>query len=199
MTDNSLFDDYIKKIRESIRELQSCYDRLLDRIEKFLVEEILGEKNLSFDEYKRIIGNRYSLLKEHMLIPNQTALLVRLRSTLDRNAWIDSICHVLMKKKLELIKDKEESIFKEKLQSSLQDLDNMIDLSKYAKEDEVEQLVKVDISTLSEGTIDNIISIPKVLDDDTLDRMNNVAKALGKNKNLNKFILVNLLKKQFDE
>ncbi|MAE83940.1 MAG: hypothetical protein CMB80_14460 [Flammeovirgaceae bacterium] len=199
LKDQDQFDEYIQKIRAAIRNLQSCFDQLLDRIELFLSEELLGKKNLEFAEYKSLIEQRFSSLKEHMLIPKQTALLIRLRTPLDdRNSWINSICHVVMGKNLELIKDKEEVIFKEKLRSSFQELDNMVVLEKERKNDQ-EKLLKIDISSLEEGTKGQVIRIPNELNDEALDTMNNVKKALGKNKNLNKFILLNLLKQQLDD
>ncbi|MEO9475521.1 MAG: hypothetical protein ABJG41_08300 [Cyclobacteriaceae bacterium] len=199
LNDHEQFDEYIQKVRAAIRNLQSCFDLLLDRIELFIVEELLQKKSIEFAEYKSIIEKRYSLLKEHMLIPKQTALLVRLKSPLDdRNSWINSICHVVMGKNLELLRDKEEDIFKEKLQKAFQELDNMVVLQKEKNHDQ-EKLLKIDISSLEEGTKEQIIRIPDKVDDETLDTMNNVKKALGKNKNLNKFILLNLLKQQLDD
>ena len=199
LKDQNLFRDYIKKIREAIRELQTCYDHLVDRIELFTVQELLGEKELDFPAYKERIEKRFSNLKEHMLIPKQSGLLVRLRTPLnDRESWINSICHVIIGKKLDLIIDKEEDIFKEKLRKEFQGLDNMTKLTKESKNGK-EKVLKIDISSLEEGTSEQVIRYPDELDDEALDTMNNVKKALGKNKNLNKFILVNLLKQQLDD
>ncbi|MEQ8924220.1 MAG: hypothetical protein RLO81_00320 [Fulvivirga sp.] len=194
-----LFDEYILKLRGAIRDLQSCFDQLVDSVEKFIVTELLDEKQLTFQEYKSRIEKRFANLREHMLRPQQTALLVRLRSTLDdRNSWINSICHVVMGKSLELLRDKDEELFKDKLGQAFQELDNLLVVSKASKYGN-ERVLKVDITSLEDGTKGQIIHVPEELDDKALDMMNNIKKALGRNKNLNKFILLNLLKQQLDD
>jgi hypothetical protein len=194
-----LFDEYILKLRGAIRDLQGCFDQLLDSIEKYIVTELLGEKQLSFQEYKAKIEVRFSKLKEHMLRPQQTALLIRLKSPLDdRNSWLNSICHVVMGKSLEMLRDKEEELFKEKLGKAFRELDNFVVLTRESKSGK-EKMLKIDITSLEEGTKEQIIRLPNELNDEALDMMNNIKKTLGKNKNLNKFILVNLLKQQLDD
>lgn len=199
LKEDELFDEYILKLRGAIRDLQGCFDQLIDSIEKYIVTELLNEKQLAFSEYKEKIELRFTKLKEHMLRPQQTALLIRLRSPLDdRNSWINSICHVLMGKSLEMLRDKEEELFKEKLGAGFRELDNFVVLTKESKSGK-ERMLKIDITSLEEGTKEQIIRLPNELDDEALDTMNNVKKTLGKNKNLNKFILVELLKQQLDD
>jgi len=199
LASEELFDEYIVKLREAIRDLQGCFDRLVDRIELFILTELLHDKKLSFKAYKKKIEIRYSHLKEHMLIPNQSGLLIRLRAPLDdRNSWINSICHVIMGKPLEALRDKEEDILKDKLAYAFQELDNLNDLSKASTGGE-EKMLKIGITSLDDGMKEQVIHLPKELDDDALDTMNKVKEALGKNKKLNKFILVNLLDQELDE
>ncbi|MEQ8552130.1 MAG: hypothetical protein RIC06_10575 [Cyclobacteriaceae bacterium] len=194
-----LFDEYILKLRGAIRDLQGCFDQLIDSIEKFIVNELLGEKQLTFNEYKASIERRFSNLKEHMLRPQQTALLIRLKSPLDdRNSWLNSISHVVMGKSLELLRDKDEALLKEKLRYAFQEFDNLIVISKASKSS-MEKVIKIDITSMEDGTKEQIIRVPNELDDHALDMMNNIKKALGRNKNLNKFILLNLLKQHLDD
>lgn len=193
------FDTYIHKIREAIRDLQSCFDQLLDRIEGFLCEEILHSKELSFIEYKQKVVDQFMVLKEHMLTPTQSALLVRLRSPLeDRNSWLNSICQVVIGKSLDTIADKEEAILKEKLMTAFKELKNLSVLSKATASSE-ESMIKVDITSLEEGTKETIVRLPQSVDDQVLDTMNTIKKALGKKKEINTFILANLLKDQLNE
>lgn len=199
LASEELFEEYIKKIRSAIRSLQACYSLLLDRVELFIVNELLNQRDLNFADYKQQIELRFRNLKEHMLIPEQTAFLIRLRTPLnDRESWINSLCHVIMGKKLDVLTDKEENIFKDKLKRQFHELDNMAEISN-ENVNEGEKVLKIDISTLEEGTREMVIRLPSNLDDEALDAMNNVKKALGKNKNLNKFILANLLKQLDDK
>ncbi|WOK05067.1 VWA domain-containing protein [Imperialibacter roseus] len=194
-----LFDEYIKKMKAAIRELQGCFDQLMDRIEKFILLELFGGQQLSFQEYKSKIDLRFGSLKEHMLIPQQTALLIRLRSPLDdRNSWLNSLSHVLIGKSLEVLRDKEEEVFKEKLKTAFKELDNLVVLTNASREGE-EKIMKVDITSLEGGSKEQVIRIPAVLDDEALDLMNKVKSSLGKNDNLNKFILANLLKQLLND
>ncbi len=194
LKDQNLFDVYIQKMREGIRELQSCFEHLIDRIEQFLTEELLKEKGLEFSDYKEKVAQRFSTLKEHTLTQQQAALLIRLRSPLeDRNSWINSLCHLLLGKSLDMANDKEEVILKDKWKQAFRELDNFSDLSK-EKVDDDEKVIKVDITSFDEGMKETVIRLPKSVDDEVLDGMNNVKKALGKKKDLNKFILANLLK-----
>lgn len=199
LNNRELFDEYIQKIKGAIKDLQTCFDNLLDRVELFIVEEILNKDKVEFPHYKTVIESRYRNLKEHMLIPSQNSFLVRLRSPLDdRTSWINSICHVIMGKGLESLNDKDEEVFKEKVRRAFQELDNMVVISNEIKNSK-ERAIKIDLSSLEEGTKQHVLLLPNEIDDETLDVMNNVKKALGKNKKMNKFILVNLLKQQLDE
>ena len=86
-------EEYVNKLRLAIKELRSSFDELVNRVETYVIEEVLSQKGLSFTEYKTLISDRYDKLKEHMLLPAQKSLLIRLRSPLDdRTSWLNSIC-----------------------------------------------------------------------------------------------------------
>lgn len=196
---NEVFDEYIGKLRQAIRELQGCFDHLLDRLESYLVTEILHERKLDFHEYKEKIAARFGYLKEHMLNPQQNALLIRLRGPLDdRNSWLNSICHVVMGKSLEKLRDEEEVVFKEKLQRAFHELDNLVDLAKASKKSE-DKLLKIEISSLEDGIKEEILRVPQGMSDELLDKMNEVKAMLGENKKMNKFILLKLLQQELND
>lgn len=193
-------EEYVNKLRGSIKELRSCYDELVNRIERFLVEEVLQGKDISFDIYKMQLMQRYNRLKEHMLLPNQTSLLIRLNSPLDdRNSWVNSICQVIVGKSLESIKDNEEEILKEKIKSSLYELDNLVSIADL-HEDKVDQEVfKLQLTSFNKGMQEETIMIPKEVAQETEQKLQSLEKFLGRNKKMNLYLLMSILKKQLDD
>lgn len=198
-SDNEL-EDYVNKLRHAIKELRSCFDELVNRIEAYLLEEVLQTSNLSFEEYKKQIKERYAKLKEHMLLPNQKSLLIRLRSPLDdRSSWINSICQVVLAKSLDSIKDKEEEILKEKLKRSFYELDNLVSISEEHEQELDKEVFKLQLTSFGKGLQEETILIPKKNTEEYKNKIKELSKSLGSNKKLNLYLLMTLLKDQLDD
>jgi len=195
-----LFEDYINKLRSSIKELRSCYDELVGRIEAFLIDEILQEQPQNFNVYKDKFVNRYSNLKEHMLLKPQASFLIRINSPIDdRNSWINSICQVTIGKRLDDIVDKEEEILKEKLRKTFRELDNLVSISGQYEKRVDQNVFKLQLTSFEKGLIDETILIPKEVHEETQKKLDILEKSMGENKKINLYLLLNLLKKQLDE
>jgi len=193
-------EEYVNKLRTCIKELRSCYDELVNRVELFLVEEVLQGEDLSFETYKAQIKQRYHKLKEHMLLPQQVSLLIRLNSLLDdRNSWINSICQVILGKSLDSIKDNEEEILKEKIKIAFYELDNLVSIADIHEEKIDQEVLKLQLTSFNKGMREETILIPKEVSEETQNKIEELSKTLGSNKKLNLYLLMSLLKKQLDE
>jgi len=192
-------EEYVNKLRLAIKELRSSFDELVNRVETFLVEEVLSQKELSFSDYKTLISDRYDKLKEHMLLPAQKSLIIRLRSPLDdRASWLNSICQVILGKSLDSIKDKEEDILKEKIKQVLFELDNLVDIAKKQKNPEQDGF-KIQLTSFGKGLQEETILIPHKDQKEIEEKLKEVSNSLGTNKKMNLYLLTTLLKQQLDD
>ena len=197
-SENNL-EEYVNKLRLAIKELRSSFDELVNRVETYLVEEVLAQKELSFSDYKTLISDRYDKLKEHMLLPAQKSLLIRLRSPLDdRTSWLNSICQVISGKGLDSIKDKEEDILKEKIRQDLFELDNLVDIAKKQKNPDQDGF-KIQLTSFSKGLQEETILIPHKDQKEIEVKLKEVSNSLGTNKKMNLYLLTTLLKQQLDD
>jgi transcriptional regulator with XRE-family HTH domain len=195
----SNLEEYVNKLRLAIKELRSSFDELVNRVETYLVEEVLYQKSLSFGEYKEIISSRYIKLKEHMLLPTQKSLLIRLKSPLDdRTSWLNSICQVVLGKSLDSLKDSEEDVLKEKIKRSLFELDNLLDIAKKQK-DSNQDGFKIQLTSFENGLQEETVLIPTKDQKELEEKLKEVSESLGTNKKMNLYLLTTLLKQQLDD
>ncbi len=193
-------EEYVNKLRKAIKELRSCFDELVNRIESYLVDDVLQNKGLVFETYKNQIVNRFGKLKEHMLLPNQTSLLIRLRSPLDdRNSWINSICQVVLGKGLDTITDNEEEVLKEKIKHAFYELDNLVSIADEHNEKVDQEVYKLQLTSFKKGLQEETILIPRETLEKTQKKLKELGNSLGTNKKLNLYLLMTLLKEQLDE
>lgn len=192
-------EDYVDKLRKVIRELRTSFDELLNRLESFVVQELLVRKNLSFIDYKDLITKRYANLKEHMLLPKQKSLLIRLRTPLDdRASWLNSICQVVLGKSLDSITDKEETDLKEKIRTYFNELDNLVSITNTQYSDE-EEVIKIQLTSLKEGLKEKNVILPKKALEEMKAKKDLIIELLGNNKKMNLYLLSTLLKEQLDD
>lgn len=127
--DNERLTRYIKELHDGIRELQNCFDALIDRTEAHLLG-LLGLSDVVFPAYKADIAQRYASLRTHLLLPKQKTLHMRLMSALEeRNAWLESIVQAVLGKNMRQMRDDDELVVYDKLRDGLQTLDNLCELS----------------------------------------------------------------------
>ena len=138
-------------------------------------------------------------LKEHEALTKHKIFLLRIQSNLDdRDSYLMSIGQALLGKPLNQIKDADETILKQRMLSIVKELDNLVDL-KNVKIDEGELLVKFEITTIAEGSKDQIIRVPKNKLEELKIKVNTISLELDKAKNLKIPILVSLLKRELNK
>lgn len=143
---------YQDLIKDSIRELRSCYSNLIKRIEDNLIE-VLGLKSNNFSEYKTEIENRFKGVKSNLLSSKQKSFLNRLlMGQSDKTLWYESICYVVIDKPLVSIKDNEITFLIETLKHLLITLTKFVDISKAAKNNSNSEIYNFELVS-TKGTI----------------------------------------------
>lgn len=189
----ALAEEYIKALQESIRELRTCYDELLNRFESYLTEDLLGYKS-QFPAYKDELKLRYKKLKKHLLLPQQKVFHGRILSELDeRKAWLNLIAQACIGKTLDVFNDDDEKILFEKIREMIYELDNLCDLSKSDIDSEKEEVMKLEMTSFVKGLSKNLIRLPKSKDKVVQAKTNEIKNLLGNDKQINIAILAKLL------
>ncbi len=130
--DEARVAQYIRELHGGIRELQNCFDGLMDRVEAHLLD-LLGLPQGVFPHYKAAIAERYTSLRTHLLLPKQKTLHLRLLSALEeRNSWLESIVQAVVGKNMRQMRDEDELVVYDKLRDGLYALDNLCELSAIA-------------------------------------------------------------------
>lgn len=188
--------DFVEILQDSIRELRSCYEELINRIENYILKS-LGIKDDDYIGYKKIILERYKDVKEYLLPPKQKAFYSRVVAPLkDRNAWINSISYVIINKSLEDLTDDQEEFLLEKLKYSFAELSNFVDIHKNVKENSNDEILKLDITTIADGTKSTqvIISKDKIKESKILEKQ--ISDLLSEDENINVYALIQILNKK---
>lgn len=184
---------YVEKLEEVIREIRTCYDKLITRTELFIQQEIIGSL-LPYPEYKKELQNRFNKLKKHLLLPHQKVFYQRINSDLDDNkGWLNSISQACIGKTLEFIVDEEEALFREKFKDIIHELDNLCELSKGDFDEEKEIAFKFEITSFIQGLKKNLVRLPKSKNKDLLELSDLVKSKLSNDKQLNIATLAKLL------
>lgn len=106
--DEEVLKNYTLHIQDAIRELRSCYDGLLDRIEQQILETI-DCVGFDFASYKRKITEKLSSINPNLLSTEQGIFFKRVFSPLDdRVSWLKSIADVALGKSIDKMIDEEE-------------------------------------------------------------------------------------------
>ena len=152
---------YISLLRQSIEEIHTAFVGLLDRMEEFLLNGILGIQS-DFATYKNNFQLRFASLEEHMLLQHQKTFLKRVNSPIeDRNAWLASIGQAVLGKRLIQIQDEEEIKLYKELDRIVKELDNLTVIAKVEVDAEDEKIVKVDISSLGNAQASRTVRLNK--------------------------------------
>jgi hypothetical protein len=188
-----LSESFILKLQESIRELRTCYDALVDRFESYFVSDILGLKE-NFPDYKLSVKKRFKNIKAYLLLNHQKSLYNRLLSELDdRKAWLNSIVQASLGKPLNVITDEDEITLYDKIKDLVFELDNLCEISKTEIDEENEEVLKVEITSFVQGLNKNLIRIPKTKSKQVDSKVDELRTLLGTDKKLNVTILAKLL------
>jgi len=151
-TNQEFMMQYQDLIKDSIRELRSCYTNFINRIEENVIE-ILGLQTNNFTEYKTEIDKRFKGIKTSLLSNKQKSFYNRLTmQQSDKVPWYESICFVVFDKPLVAIKDNEVALLIENIRHLFVALTKFIDISKIAKNNSNSEIYKFELVS-TKGTI----------------------------------------------
>jgi hypothetical protein len=186
-------EGYIRELQESIREIRTCHDELVNRFELFILNEVLYEV-LPFEGYKKTLRERFASIKEYRLLPHHKTFLLRLSSELDdRKAWLSSIAQAVVGRTLENLRDEDEPQLYERFKNLVLELDTLTQISETAVDEEKEDVFGLEITSF-EAIEKKVVRFPKKKKVE-IDRIEEQVKMqLGKDKILNIAALANVLK-----
>lgn len=115
LANENFVKEYCERIQCAVRDLRSCYNNLIDRIESRLVDA-LSLSSYEYDEYILEIRQRLGSVKTYLLTDKQREFYTHVMTEFDnRKEWYQSICYTAMDQSLERLRDEQE----ERLENNL--------------------------------------------------------------------------------
>ena len=100
---------YLDLIKNAVRELNTCYDNFIDRIEEKIVAH-LGVPS-GYEAYKDVLESRYESIDPRILTPKTRAFLARVIAPSDsKREFIEKLAIVITDKRLDETKDSDEPL-----------------------------------------------------------------------------------------
>ncbi|MEQ1500541.1 MAG: hypothetical protein ABL917_04205, partial [Parcubacteria group bacterium] len=193
-----LLKEYSSRFQESIKEIRTCYDELIGRVESFILNEILGKK-FKFPVYREQLQQRYLNLKPYLLLSHQQVFYQRLYSEIeDKASWLNSIVQGCLGKTLDEISDTEEQILYDKLRDTFHELDNLTDISNSGFDIDKEIAFKFEITSFVEGLKKNLVRIPKSKTKQLIQLHSVMKSKLSSDRQLNIATLAKILEELLD-
>lgn len=128
---------YLNLIRRAVRELNSCYDNFIDRIEEKIIEH-LGLPH-EFENYKELLTSRYLSIDKRILTPTTRSFLDRLIAPSEtKREFIEKLAIVVNDKRLDETKDSEEPLLIQQMLHLLSELERYSAIGETNADDESE-------------------------------------------------------------
>ena len=188
-----ILDNYLDMIRSAIRELNMCYDRMIQRIEQHIISSLALPRK--YEEYKRVVETRYKDVKKHLLPPKCRILLERiLAPSASSKEFIEKITNAVIDKRLSQIKDNEEERLIEDLLYLFGELDQFVSISSFDTENGEVYNINIASNTASERVSRTII-LPEAEKPKVERIVSSIQGLLTGDANIDSCILMKLLNK----
>lgn len=193
-------NEYGNIIQRAIRELRSCYPKLIDRIEAHLIDSLsLGSPE--YGDYIKEIRNRLSNVKTYLMTHKQREFYTHAITVYDNRAeWYQSICYTILDQRLDSLRDEQEEKLLDDLVYMFRTCEKYADISKKTIEGATEDAYSFDLVT-NHGT--DIRTQTYVLSEKEKQKASNLEEQLSKvlsgNSNLDVCVLLSLLNKKVKE
>jgi len=192
--DQNKLERYFTDLRTAISDIRTSYQDLVSRFESFITTEIIGDGSIAFEDWKKILQNRFKHIKSYIVPAHLKVFLQRLHSNIhDRDIWLSSLAHAIIGKQLEEINDQDELVLFNKFKTWVHELDNYSELQKGVLEDNLQNSIRVEITTLDSGVIKQVLTVPKSKEKEIAGIEKRMNRELTGDKNLNIFILTRML------
>lgn len=144
-------NEYGNIIQRAIRELRSCYSKLIDRIESRLVEEF-GLESYDYSEYITEVRSRLAHVKSYLLTDKQREFYHHVMTEYDnRTQWYQSICYTILELRLDTLKDEQEDKLVDDLIYLFRECEKYADISQKVSDSEKNEAYSFDMVT-NKGT-----------------------------------------------
>lgn len=188
---------YVELIQTAIRDLRSCYMGLIDRLENTIVDA-LNLKSDDFFIYQKELISQYDSIKTHLLTNKQKAFLNRvIDTTSDKKSWFESICYVVLDKKLDTLLDEEEEYLIDNLVFSFKDLRKYVDISKLNIK-ENDNFFRFELISKEGGIQPQIVTLSAHKEDKVIELENKINLLLSGDNDVEVYALLNILKKKMN-
>lgn len=138
-------------VNRAVRELRTCYTKLIDRLEQHLVDK-LRLSSYEYDKYVDEIRSRLSSVKTYLLTDRlQEFYNHALAEFSNRTEWYQSICFVALGQPLDRLRDEQEDKLANELVELFRECEKYAEISKVKADDE-EQVYSFDMVT-SDGSV----------------------------------------------
>ncbi len=155
-------NDFVGLLSSKVAEIEGSFDDLLNRIEKHLLNVLEIEPEKSFQNYTELIRSKFCSIKSYRLADYQKKLLNRLDSKLDnREKWLSAVGLAVIDKPISKLKDDEEDTLFYNLESRLQELESLVEISKQKVDESKDEAFKLELVPLGRSPIKENIKISK--------------------------------------
>lgn len=191
--DDDFIQVYLDKIRAAVRELNSCYPELINRIEARMIDK-LGLPQ-EYSSYKVVLKRRYEHVKKHLLTQKTRSFLDRVLAPADTNKeFIERLSSVVLDKQLFKLKDKEEEALLDNIIFLFHELDRYIGISEIAEVDSGDTLYSFDLlNTNGVNAQQKTYRLPKPQQAMVQQKKQELERVLSGDTNLDVCILLDLL------
>lgn len=143
--------EYGYTIQRAIKELRSCYSKLIDRLEERLVEGF-GLESYDYTEYIQEIRRRLSNVKSYLLTGKQREFYHHVMTEYEnRTLWYQSICYTILEQRLDTIRDEQEDKLADDLVYLFRECEKYSSISQQVDEAENNDAYSFDLVT-NKGT-----------------------------------------------
>ena len=138
-------------IQRAIRELRSCYSRLIDRIEERLVDGF-GLQSCDYNEYVIEVRERLAHVKTYLLTDKQREFYHHVMTEYDnRTQWYQSICYTILEQRLDSLRDEQEDKLADELVYLFHECEKYSSISQRLTDSETSDAYSFDMVT-NKGT-----------------------------------------------
>ena len=144
-------EEYGNTIQRAVKELRSCYTKLIDRLEERIIEGF-GLDSFEYNEYITEIRHRLSNVKEYLMTDKQREFYRHAIAEYDnRIEWYQSICYTILEQRLDTIRDEQEDKLVDDLVYLLRECEKYADISKKTSDADKNEAYSFDMVT-NKGT-----------------------------------------------
>ena len=190
-------NEYGNIIQRAIRELRSCYSRLIDRIEDRLIDG-LNLSSQNYEEYVKEIQSRLSNVRTYLMTDKQREFYTHAITEYgNRIEWYQSVCYTVLDQRLDSLRDEQEEKLVDDLIYMFRTCEKYADISKKTTEINAEDAYSFDLVT-NHGT--TIRTQTYILPDKEKTKANHLEEQLSRvlsgDTNLDVCVLLSLLNKR---